>query len=124
MSFESGNLVSNAIQRIRLVIGDIAPEQPILDDSVYNYLLAKNGADEDATAIEALENIINYYSLSPTSEVFGPTSGLQFDIKALERQLVVLKARRYEGKYGIKTIPVVIRAKRSNWDDFDSIFGE
>ena len=123
MSFDSGKLVSSAIQRIRLEIGDISSEWPILQDDVYEYLLYKNQSNERNTAIEALENIINYYSLNPTDEAFGSVSGKRFDIRVMEKRLTSLK-NKGEAVSGVGRVPMVVRSDRSNWDDFNKLFGE
>lgn len=124
MSFDSGKLVSNAIMRIRLKIGDISEDFPILDDSVYEYLLYKNGSEELTTAIEALENIINYYSLNPTSEVFGNTSSEGYNPRQMEERLTALRAERTQDSEGVKRIPMVLKSDRTGWNDFTKVFGE
>lgn len=124
MAFDSGKLVSSAIQRIRLTIGDINPEWALLEDDVYEYLLYKNGSDENATAIEALENIINYYSLNPTDEAFGDISGKRFDIRTMERRLKELKSKPSVGKDGVGRVPMMLRSDRKDWNDFNKLFGD
>lgn len=124
MSFNSNDLVSNAISRIRLVVGDIAEDFPILDDSVYDYLLYKNGSDELDTAIEALENIINYYSLNPSDETFGNVNGSGYNPARMEKRLVALKLQKTEDSKGVGRIPMMLKTDRTSWDDFDKIFKE
>lgn len=122
MAFDSGTLVSSAISRVRLKVGDINVDYPILDNTVYEYLLYENGSDELDTAIQALENIINYYSLNPTDEVFGLVSGKGYDPKQMEKRLAALKESKYTDTSGSKRIPVMVHSGRSNWDDFDNLF--
>lgn len=123
MSFNSSTLTSSAISRIRLTIGDISEEWAILEDSVYEYLLLKNGSDEHATAIEALENIIDFYSLNPTNEAFGDVSGSNFSIRTMEKRLDALKARATADSSGVSRIPIMLKTDRKNWDDFGKVFG-
>ena len=124
MSFDSGKLVSSAIQRIRLTIGDISEDWAILEDDVYEYLLYNNGSDEQAAAIEALENIINYYSLNPTDEAFGDVSGKRFDIRVMEKRLEALKTKSTKDSSGVSRVPIMLRSDRKDWNDFNKIFGE
>lgn len=124
MSFDAGKLVSSAVQRIRLKIGDISEDFPLLTDDVYEYLLYDNGSDELATAIEALESIINYYSLNPTDEVFGDVSGKNFDIHSMEKRLVELKKETTKDSYGVGRVSIILKSDRKGWDDFNKLFGE
>lgn len=121
MSFDSGTLTTSAITRVRLTVGDISEDWPILEDSVYEYLLLSNNSDEHVAAIEALENIINFYALNPTNETFGDISGSQFNIKVMERRLTNLKLSN--GKVGVQPVPILLKTDRKNWNDFDKIFG-
>ena len=57
MSFNPNALATSPIQRVRLMVGDVRVDDAILEDSVYMYLLQKNGNSEIDTAIEALETI-------------------------------------------------------------------
>lgn len=124
MGFDSSKLVSSAVQRIRLSIGDISEELPILADEVYEYLLYENGSDEQATAIAALENIINYFSLNPTDEVFGDISGKRFDVRLMESRLNELRTKTTKDKSGVSRIPMMLRSDRKGWDDFNKLFGD
>lgn len=124
MSFDSGKLVSSAVQRVRLTIGDISEDFPILSDEVYEYLLYENGSNEQATAVAALENIINYFSLNPTDEVFGDVGGKRFDIRVMEKRLQDLISKPTKDKSGVGRVPILLRSDRKGWDDFNKLFGE
>lgn len=124
MAFDSSKLVSNATDRIRLMIGDINEDYPILDDSVYEYLLYSNGSDELKTAIEALENIINYYSLNPDDEVFGTIAANGYSTEKMERRLTELKLKVTEDASGVRRVPIMLKTDRTSWDDFNKLFGE
>ena len=124
MSFDSGKLVSSATARIRLQIGDVSEDFPILDDSVYEYLLYKNNSDELRTAIEALENIINYYSLNPQDESFGTVSGAGYNPRQMEKRLEDLKGKLVTDSSNVKRVPVMIKTDRTSWNDFNKLFGD
>lgn len=122
MAFDSGTLVSSAISRIRLMIGDINVDYPILDNTVYEYLLYSNNSNELDTAIEALESIINYYSLNPTDEVFGLVQGKGYSPRQMEKRLQDLKDSKYTDTSGAKRIPMLVKGGRTDWEDFDNLF--
>jgi len=124
MSFNSDGLTSSAISRVRLTVGDIAEDFPILDDSVYEYLLYKNSENELETAIEALENIINYYSLNPEDETFGNVEGGGYNPQQMEKRLKALKRKRYEDGSKTEKIPMIIKSDRGSWNDFNKLFGK
>lgn len=123
MAFDSADLVTSAVARVRLQVGDI-DEWEILEDSVYEFFLAENSGDEIKAAIEALETIINYYSLNPTDETFGQISGSNFSIKTMEGRLKTLREKLVTDTSGNKRVPLVLRSDRKSWSDFNKLFGE
>lgn len=58
----TGDPTNSATDRVRLIVGDINPDDEVLDDSVYNYLLTTYSNDENKTAIEALKYIVARYA--------------------------------------------------------------
>lgn len=124
MAFDSAGLATNPVDRIRLMVGDISPDWAILDDSIYEYTYYENNQDEYLTAIDCLENIINYYALNPEDETFGDVSSSVYGIGAMEKRLTALKLKKGADATGTNRIPVMIRGNgRKTWDDFDSLFG-
>lgn len=124
MSFDSGKLTTNPVDRIRLVVGDISPDWDLLDDSIYEYSYYNNNQDEMLTAIDCLENIINYYALNPTDETFGDVDSSIYGISTMEKRLKALKMKQGADKTGTSRIPIMIRGnKRKDWKDFNGLFG-
>lgn len=123
MSFNSGTLVSDPVSRVRLLVGDIVPDYPILDDTTYEYLTLINTSELSA-AIEALEIILNFYSLSPDTEELGGVKGSGISVNRLEKQLTKLKAKFTADKTGTGRVPMVLRSDRKDWSDFDNIWSK
>ena len=116
------SLVSNPIERIRLVVGDTDLDYVYLEDSVYEFLYFDNGEDELKTAIAALENIINYLALNPESETLGQVNGKRMSTSFLESRLSNLKAKQTADSNGNARLPMLIRSNRTDWSDINKLF--
>ena len=57
MSFNPDKLGLDPIQEVRLLTGDLDQISPILEDSVYEFLLIQNSNNVLYTALDALEAI-------------------------------------------------------------------
>lgn len=115
--FDSGDLATDPIARVRLLCGDIG-DQPILDDNIYEFQILKFNDELDA-AIECLENIISYLTLNPQEEKIGNVTYSNYDVKEFEnRRKDLINKKVNQGKF-IGEIPVVVRSDRKNWNDFD-----
>lgn len=118
------SLATSYTSRIRLLVGDTDLEYSFLEDSVYEYLYFENGQNELDTAIAALENIINYIALNPSSETLGAVSGAGVTVLVLERRLDGLKGRKLKDASGSKRIPIMIRSDRKDWSDINKLFNK
>jgi hypothetical protein len=107
----------NPVDRIRLLVGDFILDEPFLSNEVYLWLYSENGSDDLATAIAALQHIINYIALSPTEWKIGEAQETAASVTILERRLADLQ--RQQGK----AAPILIHSDRKNWCDFDEAFG-
>lgn len=105
------------VDRVKLLVGDFIADEPFLTDSIYLWLLAENANDELATAISALDRIINYIALSPTEWRIGDASETSASVTILERRRAELL--RSQGK----AAPILVHSDRRNWCDFDDAFG-
>ena len=105
------------VDRVKLLVGDFIADEPFLTDSIYVWLLAENANDELATAISALDRIINYIVLSPTEWRIGDASETSASVTILERRRAELV--RSQGK----AAPILVHSDRRNWCDFDDAFG-
>lgn len=115
MSFNPNALATSPIQRVRLMVGDVRVDDAILEDSVYMYLLQKNGNSEIDTAIEALETIITVLTVNPQDEKIGDVQFRITTLQDMENRLIYIKGQ----KESAKNVPIVIRTDRKNWDDFN-----
>lgn len=107
------------VDRIRLLVGDYILNEPMLPDSIYVWLYNKHNNNETLAAIEALESIINNIALSPSRWSIGDSSEWGANLPFLQQRLVELK-RSLEG---VK-VPVILKSDRTNWNDFNKVFGE
>ena len=120
MSFNSTTLNTNARNRVRLLVGDVA-DIPWLDDGVYNYTIDKNEGDELKAAYDVLSYVESRITLEPVRSSNGfvdEERPLLLYIEKRKKELLTDIAKR-DGKYAI---PVVVRSDRNNWNDIDSIF--
>ena len=64
MAFPQSSLdpANNAVDRIRLRIGDVFPYDIEYDEALYEYFLSINGDDETLAAIQAVEGLVAKYS--------------------------------------------------------------
>lgn len=115
MSFDPNMLATSPIQRVRLMVGDIRVDDPILEDSVYTYLLMKNGNSEIDTAIEALETIITVLTVNPQDEKIGDVEFRITTLEEMSNRLVYIKGQ----KENAQNVPIIVRTDRKNWNDFD-----
>lgn len=109
----------NFVDRMRLLTGDFIEDEPYLEDSIYVYFYGKNGNSEIDGAIEALESIINNIALSPVRWQIGDASETNASVAALQARLADLRVRKKGNK-----VPVLVHTDRSNWQDFDKVFGK
>lgn len=123
MSFNPNALATSAIQRVRLMVGDIL-DFPLLEDSVYQYLILKNNNVELDAAIEACETVINLLVFNPTDEDIGEVGQKTRSVSDFRNILQNLKDQRYLDANKTKRIPVLLRSDRSSWDDIDKIYGK
>jgi len=56
----TGDPVNNAIDRVRLMVGDTDPQFEFLDDSTYQFVLDKNNDNEKSAARESARYILAY----------------------------------------------------------------
>lgn len=56
----TGDPANNAIDRVRLMVGDTDPAYEFLDDTTYQYLLDKHSQNEKQAALEAARYILSY----------------------------------------------------------------
>lgn len=115
-------LADNAIERIRLLTGDLEETDPILDDSTYEYLYLENSNNELEAAIEALETILTFLTVNPSWQDIGSVSYRNMNLEMVEQRLSDLKARRNLDASKAKRIPIMLKSDRKDWNDIDSIF--
>lgn len=60
MAFKNNPL--DPIDRMRLLIGDIDPDLPLVEDQWYAYYLSQNNNNEKKTAIQVAKNILAQYT--------------------------------------------------------------
>jgi hypothetical protein len=120
MAFNSTTLPTNARNRVRLLVGDVA-DIPWLDDGVYNYTLDKNEGDELKAAYEVLSYVESRITLEPVSSSNGFVDEERplLDWIAIRKKELLDEIAKRDGKYAP---PVVVRSDRKNWNDIDSIF--
>lgn len=123
MSFNSNDLVSSYVARIRLLVGDVL-EFPLLEDGVYEYIYFNNNSNELYAAIDALESIITMLTVNPPDVDVGDFSSAQFKLSDYERTLTRLKLKLRQDSNKAKAIPMLARANRSNWDDINTIYNK
>lgn len=112
----------NVTDQIRLLTGDI--EDPSLfEDSVYEFTYLKTGNNEILTAIQMLENIITYLTVSPSSNKFGSVSTSTLNLRDLEGRLIKLKAQ-LTNKGGCVRVPMMIKNSRDGWSEFNKLYGK
>ncbi|WP_280554364.1 hypothetical protein [Halomonas sp. 25-S5] len=109
---------TTAVGRVRLLTGDVEPDEPFFDDSIYQWHL-DSGLSEIETAIEVLESTINVIALSPTRERAGSYEAYGQNLTFLQKRLNDLKSRRY----GKKKAPIIINAGQKDWSKITDIFG-
>lgn len=122
MSFNPNTLATSPIQRVRLLVGDVL-DFPLLEDSVYQYLILKNNNVEIDAAIEAVENIINMLVFNPTDEIVGSVGQKLPSVSDFRNMLQNLKEQKYLDANRTKRIPMVVRSDRKDWSDFDKLYG-
>lgn len=123
MSFNPNALATSPIQRVRLLTGDIL-DFPLLEDSVYQYLILKNDNSEIDAAIEAVENIINLLVFNPTDEDVGQVGQKTRSVSDFRNILQNLKDQKFLDANKAKAVPMFIRNDRKDWNDIDKIFGK
>lgn len=123
MSFNPNALATSSIQRVRLLTGDIL-DFPLLEDSVYQYLILKNSNNELDAAIEAVENIINMLVFNPTDEDVGDVGQKTRSVNDFKTILNNLKDQKYLDANKTRAIPMMLRSDRTSWTDIDKIFGK
>lgn len=123
MSFNPNALATSSIQRVRLLTGDIL-DFPLLEDSVYQYLILKNSNNELDAAIEAVENIINMLVFNPTDEDVGDVGQKTRSVNDFKTILNNLKDQKYLDANKTRAIPMMLRSDRTSWNDIDKIFGK
>lgn len=107
------------IGQIRLKVGDTNKDDPYMEDSIYAWFYAQNGNSVIDASIAALNSLINQIALNPTEWDVGEIGAKGALVNTLERRLTNLKSERAKNK-----APVVIGSDRSNWNDFNKVFGE
>ena len=109
------------LQKLKLLVGDVALDFPYLDDNTYNWLLELYPTDLNKAAVEALEMIINQISLSPQSVRTEDITEVAPLMAALEVRLTSLRAKA--NAVG-KRFPMIIKSDRTDWCDIDSLYGK
>lgn len=122
MSFNPNALATSPIQRVRLLVGDVL-DFPLLEDSVYQYLILKNDSVEIDAAIEACENIINMLVFNPTDEDIGQVGQKTRSVSDFRNILQNLKDQKFLDANKTKRIPMMVRSDRKDWSDFDKLYG-
>lgn len=78
----SGNPAASDLDRLRFLTGDINPDEPVLQDEEFTFLIAEYGANENLLRYNAFRQIATIFardirrSLGPQSE--DPTERLKF----------------------------------------------
>ena len=119
MSFNPDRLGLDPIQEVRLLTGDLDQISPILEDSVYEFLLIQNSNNVLHTALDALEAIISYLLTQPLQGVVGDVMNIYGNVRDYEKRLDSLRQKITMGSNKARKVPVVITTDRDNWNDFD-----
>jgi len=109
------------LQKLKLLVGDVALDFPFLADDTYNWLLELYPNDLNKAAAEALEMIINQISLAPQSVRTEDITEVAPLVASLEIRLNSLKAKA--NSVG-KKFPMIIKSDRTDWDDINSLYGK
>lgn len=123
MSFNPNALATSSIQRVRLLCGDIL-DFPLLEDSVYQYLILKNDSNELDAAIEAVENIINMLVFNPTDEDVGQVGQKTRSVSDFRAILQNLQDQKYLDANKTRRLPMLLRSDRTSWNDIDKLYGK
>lgn len=118
--FDSNRL--NITDQIRLLTGDIE-DPPIFEDSVYEFTYLKTGNNELLTAIQMLENIITYLTVSPSSHQYGSVATSTLSLRDLEGRLIKLKAQ-LTNKGGSNRVPMMVKNTKNGWSEFNKLYGK
>ena len=119
MSFNPDRLGLDPIQEVRLLTGDLDQISPILEDSVYEFLLIQNSNNILYTALDALEAIISYLLTQPQQGMVGDVMNTYSNVRDYEKRLDSLRQKIAMGSNKSIKVPVVITTDRDNWNDFD-----
>lgn len=119
MSFNPDRLGLDPIQEVRLLTGDLDQISPILEDSVYEFLLIQNSNNILYTALDALEAIISYLLTQPQQGMVGDVMNTYGNVRDYEKRLDSLRQKIAMGSNKSRKVPVVITTDRDNWNDFD-----
>lgn len=119
MSFNPDRLGLDPIQEVRLLTGDLDQISPILEDSVYEFLLIQNSNSVLYTALDALEAIISYLLTQPLEGMVGDVMNKYGNVRDYEKRLDSLRRKIAMGGNKARKVPVVITTDRDNWNDFD-----
>ena len=119
MSFNPDRLGLDPIQEVRLLTGDLDQISPILEDSVYEFLLIQNSNNVLYTALDALEAIISYLLTQPLQGMVGDVMNTYGNVRDYEKRLDSLRRKISMGDNKVRKVPVVITTDRDNWNDFD-----
>lgn len=107
------------VDQIRLQVGDVNKNDPIMSDAIYTWFYTTNGNSVLKASIAALESLINQIALDPSAWDVGDVGARGTTVSTLEKRLNTLKAK----ESGNKT-PMVIKSDRTNWDDFNKLYGD
>ena len=58
----TGNPLTNPVDELRLKLGDIDPDFPLMEDAEYQYFITKNGADQIQALLGAAQSLLFYIS--------------------------------------------------------------
>lgn len=108
---------NNIVDQMRLLTGDFIEDEPFLNDAIYLWNYAESGNSVIDGSIAALESILAYIALSPTSWDIGDASEDRPSVVDLEKRLLKLREKRSGAK-----VPMLMRSDRKNWDDINSLF--
>lgn len=111
--------LTNPVNRVRMLTGDLNATEPYFEDSIYQYYLDQ-GNSEQETAIEILEATIAAFSLNPTRERSGSYEAYGQNLKFLQDRLESLKQKKVTttGK-----TPVLLNPGQRSWQWLDDLFG-
>lgn len=124
----TGNPLTNPVDELRLKLGDIDPDFPLMEDTEYQYFITKNGADQIQALLSAAQSLLFYisrYTRERTGmiEVYG-AEAFQNYLDAY-KQLV----KNPNGISGLNPIPFYggiskadIRANRADFDVVNPAF--